>query len=495
MKLCKSTVIISLIFCFTCTIIVPVAMAETLVMDPSFGTNIGFTALDFGNSTLDNALDMIVNPGDIVLTGLTELPEDEGYDCAFAKFNNSSGNTISTSTDDLSPGTGDYHVDNDYVETMKKTGDGNYIAAGPLLLSGNDIFVARYDADFNRVFAWGNDGFVSTDLGGNSDRVHDVEISGDLIYVCGEKDGASSLVDEDIALARYNLDTGSPDIIFGDQGVKILDNQTGSDRAFDMLIHNGIIYVAGGYTVNADNEADFALLRFDMNGDLVESGITSTDFFGLDDYAEVIRLTPGGKILLAGHTYETYGSPQNTKIILAQYNLDGNLDTGFGIDGIVSMDLPSTIGTVPPDPRISDVEFTSEGKILCSIQPHYQSRLILARFDTDGSLDTDFCNGGFLSAYLEDYTNVQIQNIHLLVNNIDVQSDDVVFACGKGQKINGDVDFILGRLVDESTIHQSDDDDDNDDGGGGGGGGNCNGIGSIPLLGIMVLPLLHLMKK
>jgi hypothetical protein len=69
---------------------------------------------------------------------------------------------------------------------------------------------------------------------------------------------------------------------------------------------------------------------------------------------------------------------------LARYNSDGSLDTTFGIGGRVTNGVDA-----------SSLAIQSDGKIIIGTFPFGDAALI--RYDNDGSLDRMFGNGGYLS--------------------------------------------------------------------------------------------------
>jgi uncharacterized delta-60 repeat protein len=101
---------------------------------------------------------------------------------------------------------------------------------------------------------------------------------------------------------------------------------------------DGKILVAG--VANAHGYSDFALIRYNPDGSLDTNfdtdGKVTTDFAGYADYAGDLALQSDGKIIAAGFSYLN-SSGSETDIALARYNTDGSLDTSFDLDGKVSL--------------------------------------------------------------------------------------------------------------------------------------------------------------
>ena len=86
---------------------------------------------------------------------------------------------------------------------------------------------------------------------------------------------------------------------------------------------------------------------------------------------------------------------------MTRYNTDGSLDTTFGTGGIVTTTMPGA------DNEILALGLQGDGKLVAA---GYQTALdsswqyTLARYNTDGSLDTTFGTGGIVTASLGSYS-------------------------------------------------------------------------------------------
>ena len=176
-----------------------------------------------------------------------------------------------------------------------------------------------------------SNGTVTTDIGGKDDSAHSITLQPDgKLVVAGYGGGAS---DYDFVLARY-LPDGSLDTGFGTGGKVITD-------------------------------------------------------FGFSESAHSITLQPDGKLVVAGYSYNGV----NFDIALARYLPDGSLDTNFGISGRVITNLGghNDAGYSNNDYGHS-ISLQSDGKLV--VAGYVGSDFALARYLSDGGLDTSFGTGG-----------------------------------------------------------------------------------------------------
>jgi serralysin len=249
----------------------------------------------------------------------------------------------------------------EYGNSVTVQADGKILVAGPSTL-------VRYNAGGSLDTSFDGDGKVTT--GGASASVT-VQADGKI------------LVAGDSALERYNID-GSLDSSFDGDG-KVT---TGGASASVTVQADGKILVAGG-------SPDFSLARYNADGSLDTSfdgdGKVTTDFMGYDS-ARSVTVQADGKILVAGRG--DYGGSYTSDFALARYNADGSLDTSFDIDGKV------TTGIYNHSYKGESVTVQADGKILVAGDSSSSSRspqFALARYNTDGSLDTSFSGDGLVS--------------------------------------------------------------------------------------------------
>ncbi|MEN9333663.1 MAG: hypothetical protein RLY35_843 [Bacteroidota bacterium] len=210
---------------------------------------------------------------------------------------------------------------------------------------------------------------------------------------------------KDFLVARYLTD-GALDNTFGTNGVWTLDLQLGSDDvAHSMVIDaSGRMILAGSSDDGVNKNA--AMLRLLPDGTLDTSfgnnGIVLTDFIsGNQDEVKVVKQhLLTGKLILGGQSAST----SNLAVpIIARYSSEGVLDTTFNSTGILS--ATTTAGDLQRNMMIEDLEVVANGKISAVGWRKYISTSISSDFWacrvlSNGTMDNTFSTDGAV-AYAE----------------------------------------------------------------------------------------------
>jgi uncharacterized delta-60 repeat protein len=158
---------------------------------------------------------------------------------------------------------------------------------------------------------------------------------------------------------------------------------------------DGKIVIAATSQTGSFLTRNFALVRLLPNGALDLSfggdGIVISDFGGIETSNSVIVLADGRLVLAGSRGTELPNTV--TDFAIARYLPDGSLDTTFGTAGLALVDsgqpeYPAQIVELP-NGNLLVAGTTSEGGVPLDF--------LLARLLPNGSLDTSFGTGGFLS--------------------------------------------------------------------------------------------------
>lgn len=132
----------------------------------------------------------------------------------------------------------------------------------------------------------------------------------------------------------------------------------------------------------------------DLDASFGASGIIQTNFGG-DDPANDIAVQTDGKIIVVGYTQPGSGTSRDTAI--ARYNTDGSLDTTFDADGKLTLDIGNGITD-----SASAVVIQPDGKILIAGNfiniNNSLDEIYILRLNADGTFDTTFNGTGVSTA-------------------------------------------------------------------------------------------------
>ena len=306
----------------------------TGALDATFGSG-GLVTTDFGHGNDRVYAAALQSDGKIVVAGLGNSQEGN-KDFALARYTATGALDATFGSDGLV--ITDFGGGNDGVYAAALQSDGKIVAAG---YSGGNSALARYTADGELDETFGDSGKVTTDFGGGKDQAHAVALqSNDKILVTWTVLPASS--NRDFGLARYTA-AGALDASFGNGGKVTTDFDSDYDRANAMALQSdGKIVVAGQSHNGSDN--DFALARYTASGQLDaafgDGGKVTTPIGKSNDHGYAVAMQPGGKIVVAGYSYN--GS--NYDFALARYTRTGSLDPSFGSPGKVTTDFNKVHG-------------------------------------------------------------------------------------------------------------------------------------------------------
>jgi uncharacterized delta-60 repeat protein len=261
------------------------------------------------------------------------------------------------------------HLDGDVMNDAYAARSTRQMAfAAAILLLANSVVGFAADSDLDLAFGTG--GIVKTDFFGGDDYAFAVALQADSKIVVT---GAHTLV-------RYQPN-GSLDTSFGTGGRVTLG-----------IYSNALAVQPDGKIVVAGGGPDFAVARYNSDGSLDSSfagGVVHTDFFGQDDRADAIAIQADGSILVAGRAATGPILGRLEDFALARYKSDGTLDSLFGISGKVSADFSGG------NDNARALTVQSDGKILVTGHTLGATNdFAMARYNSDGTFDTFFGSGG-----------------------------------------------------------------------------------------------------
>jgi uncharacterized delta-60 repeat protein len=393
------------------------------LFDRSFGIN-GQVQFNFTSSTGNTLLATAIQAdGKVVAVGSTnDFTATQNF--ALARFN--PDGTLDTNFGNGGRVTTDFGLNlPDQATSVVIQSDGKIVAGGwTTTQSGASEFaLARYNPDGTLDKNFGNGGLVVTPFNGGA------TLSGLALQPDGKILAAGS--NGNFILVRYNAD-GSRDSTFGTGGIAITGGPLGNGgTARAILLQPDGKIVLGGQTANGQS----AVARYNPNGTLDtgfgNGGIVITTFgFHQGETIRALALLPDNRIVATGAVNALNATSDISLLCLTP---DGRLDVTFGTGGLVHTDLGNS------DDAGNAVVVTADGHIVVAGSRAVPggSDAVVVGYNSDGSLDTTFGNGGMV---ITNYAPGGNDSYHTLL----LQPDGRAVA---GGSVNGGQPFILARFL------------------------------------------------
>jgi uncharacterized delta-60 repeat protein len=342
-------------------------------LDTSFGTG-GKVVTDFGSGLRqEEALAVAIqNDGKIVVAGYTAIDlappaKDPPPTFAMARYNTDGsldasfgiGGRVSGNVNGMA-----------YAVAIQP--DGKIVVAGEFAFAAangsdfSDIVVARFNSNgsLDASFGTSNTGQITTDIGAATNTARNLVLQPDgAIVVSGKPPGSSPGLDH-TDVVRYTAN-GVLDASFGVGGKLTLpgvDAGQGLARQAD----GKFMLVGGVTTATAPFTARFVLLRLRADGStdttFGTAGTVNTAF-SVSATASAVALQLDGKIVVSGTT----ALSANSNFVVARYNADGTLDTGFSNGtGVLTVDFFGA------DDIAENLLMQPDGKIVVSGRARHQ---------------------------------------------------------------------------------------------------------------------------
>jgi uncharacterized delta-60 repeat protein len=277
----------------------------------------------------------------------------------------------------------------DSGQSVIQQADGKLVVAGSSW-NGNDwdFGLVRLNTNGSLDNTFGNSGKLLMPVGSAYDAGRSViqQADGKLVVAGTSWNGST----DDFSLVRLNPN-GSLDNTFGNSGKLLMPVGSAYDAGRSVIQQADGKLVVAGYSSNGNNY-DFSLIRLNADGSLDNtfgnSGKLLIPVGSSDDYSFSVIQQADGKLVVAG--YSSNGN--NYDFSLIRLNADGSLDNTFGNSGKLLMPVGSAI-----DSGHSVIQ-QANGKLVVVGESWNGSNydFSLVRLNTDGTLDTNFGNGGKL---------------------------------------------------------------------------------------------------
>lgn len=154
----------------------------------------------------------------------------------------------------------------------------------------------------------------------------------------------------------------------------------------------------------------------DLDPSFGDGGRVTTALAGSDVVAEDVAIQSDGKVVTAGWMRTGSAFPPTMSFLVARYDVGGTLDQTFGNGGIATATVGSGSGA-------NALAIQADGKIVVGGSTFdWPGSFALARFNTDGSLDQTFGDGGTVITNIGQANNA--------IRALAIQGDGKIVAAG-----------------------------------------------------------------
>jgi uncharacterized delta-60 repeat protein len=243
-------------------------------------------------------------------------------------------------------------------------------------------------------------------------------------------------------LTRFNAN-GSVDNSFGTNGTVTTGVGLYIQAVRAVAVQADGKIVAAGYSVEPNNSLNFTLVRYNTNGSLDSTfgtnGIVVTQVSTSDDSIYSVVIQPDGKIVAAGSSLTQF---VGYYFALARYNTNGSLDSSFGTNGIVVSNLRGEYTL--------SAALQTDGKIVVAgASPNsggFMRGFRVARFTSNGSLDDSFgTNGNVLTEI----------NFPSEIVSVVLQANGKIVIASTSSNLGTGFDFVLMRYKSNGSLDEA----------------------------------------
>lgn len=404
--------------------------------DPGFGTS-GIVRLGFGTGNTDMPNDMLLQPDGMIVTA----GESNGVDGIFVALSRQFRNgQLDTAGFGVAGKVRTHFVLRDRANAIALQQDGKIIAVGLQAVSNAgsaatpSIYRFNSNGTVDTTFASSGQAAIRFD-GVSSGQFWGVAVLADgKIVAAGTCNAHIGGGQNGFGFMRF-MPSGVLDSTFGSAGRTVLNFVSIGAPGSCAFLQSGGTLLACRAVLNGRLEYVMARVdslgrrdtTFGTNG-IQQTGIETTNNIAYPSRLR-IAITDGGKILLAGTTPRTNGSPQFS---VFRFHPSGVLDSTFGTNGRTDITITSDDNcygmTVGVDGKILLVGFVAVGN----------GQAGLARLTASGTLDTTFAPGGKLISDLNNNTGAHYLNCVRILSDGKILAAGTDFASGSG-------DFMVVR--------------------------------------------------
>lgn len=366
-----------------------------------------------------------------------------------------------TQTLDNTFGTNGFVINNltsgvDWIYAMALQSDGKILVSGT---AGGRFTIARYNPDGTFDASFGNNGVVQTNyvFGESWTSIYIIVQPDHKILVSGSNSFKPFV-------ARYNAD-GTSDVSFGDNGMRqiIVLGQEAPSLLGMVLSEDGKILVSGVKPGNASDPSALYFLRLNSDGStdisfgpdatglsLLSRDINYANDTALNSTVHGIAFNSQGNLFVQIEFQINTGTGYLSDYGMIKFSSSGIWDEEFGEGGVAPAHVNHTGQILTHGFKILE-----DDKIISiarkNLHPQPKRGVLLAKYNADGILDTDFGTNGLVETLLTNPSAVDIEilaNDQILITGDDLNTFTSILYHSDGQIDNtyGDNGFFVSKF-------------------------------------------------
>lgn len=273
----------------------------------------------------------------------------------------------------------------------------NYNYSPDLTAFNDNILIGKFFPDGQLNTAFADNGFKKINISNGLIYVYDILTSHDnYIYVLG---GVFLNASNERKALVIKLDTDGNFVSgFGNNGMAFFSIEGGANTSSFLETHEHEFVIGGNYSRNDTGTPGLYLMKINANGDLVSSfgnGGILKYNYSNFDVLRDLKLNPDGSLIVLDYILNNQGT---YNYVLAKFNSNGTLDTSFNQSG--TRVIPLSDGNLYD---FSSIELKPDGKILYSANNLVGTVywMEITEFMPDGTVNFNFGNNGTVSTHLE----------------------------------------------------------------------------------------------
>lgn len=283
-----------------------------------------------------------------------------------------------------------------FVGDLKVQNDGKILLGGTLFKGyGSSFVLARLDANGSFDNTFGINGIAITDI---------VENDEDVLYHLNFKENGSILATGSAngfaEMACYTAN-GILDTTFGEAG--IIYHATEREISAAKTFSDGKFLTAQATPLTGG----FIISKFLVNGNIDptfgNNGTSALTFAGEGDYPAAMSIDNNGSSIIGGNAFDG----ENYYPALLKLTSNGTLDLSFGSSGKVDLNFATGL-------RVTSINRQWDGKLVLVLSRTYGGNEMIVRLSKDGILDTTFGSQGIITINLVTWNGLFNYNLNCI---------------------------------------------------------------------------------